>query len=372
LTMFFVYNEGNAKEPKNNIKIIILAHGTSTATSMADTANSLLGVKYAFGMNAPLDEKPQQVIAKLKSYLKESAVKSDILFLVDMGSLTNFGEEIEKELDIRTKTIPLVSTLHVVEATRKAMMGYSLEEVYEDTLRVNELLATDNPLSAKESESANQETLAIVTLCTTGEGGAILIKSILEKHLKFGDTPIKVIPVSIVGNESIAIKLKNIQEQYRLVCLVGSLKVDSDIPQFGINEVVSQTALPHIQKLIDIEIAYLNIGDTFANHLKNIDGSLALKGIKKFMNSIEADLNTKIDTSVLIGIAIHIGCMIDRLKGGDSVANFEGKQQYIEEYPSLYNMVKQKCAILNQKYQITISEDEICHLMVFFNPQNYV
>ncbi|HBF38508.1 MAG TPA: transcription antiterminator BglG, partial [Firmicutes bacterium] len=138
LAMFFIFHEGAIDKSKNNVAVIIIAHGLSTATSMAEAANSLLETKYAIGINAPLDEQPQQVIEKLKNYLKETAIESDILFLVDMGSLTNFGEEIEKDFSIRTKTIPLVSTLHVIEATRKAMLGYSLEEVYEDTLEVNE------------------------------------------------------------------------------------------------------------------------------------------------------------------------------------------------------------------------------------------
>jgi transcriptional regulatory protein LevR len=288
------------------------------------------------------------------------------------GSLTNFGTEIERDLGIRTKTIPLVSTLHVIEATRKAMMGYSLDAVYEDTLGVNELLDTGNQLPSKVIAPDNQEKLAIVTLCTTGEGGAALVKNMLVKHLKFGEIPIEVIPVSIVGNQRIAAKLKNIREQYRLICLVGSLKVDTEITQFGIDEVLNQTALQDIQKLIDIETTYLKIGDTFDNHLQNVDAGPVLKEVKKFINNIENSLGIKIATSVLIGIAIHIGCMIDRLKGGGSVEEFQGKQQYIAENSRLYRLIKQEAEVLSQVFHIDIPEDEICCMMVFFNPQNYV
>lgn len=370
LAMFFVYNEGSLKEPRNDVKIIVITHGTSTASSLAETANSLLGVKYAFGIDAPLGEMPQQVLSRLKTYLKESEAKSDILFLVDMGSLINFGEEIEKELGVRTKTIPLVSTLHVVEATRKAMMGYPLDEVYQDTLRVNELLEDQSPTNSTERD--NPERLAIITMCTTGEGGAELIKGILKKHLKTGDNPLEIIPMSMVENESIVTKLNNFKKQYRLVCLIGPFQMNFDIPQFGVDEVLNLTAIKKIQKLIDIEITYLNIGDTFEKHLKNINGGLAVKEIKQFINHIEDNLNIKIGTNVLIGIALHIGCMIDRLKGGGSVDNFSGKQQYIAKNPELFCLIKKECAVLNQKYQIDISEDEICHIMSFFNPENFI
>ncbi len=371
LAMFFVYREGGGRESGSNVRIIIIAHGASTATSLAETVNSLLGTDYAFGMNAPLDEKPQQVIARLKNYLQETDRRSDILFLVDMGSLTNFGEEIEREFGIRTKTIPLVSTLHGIEATRKAMMGYALDQVYRDTLQVNELLEPDRFPAAREAPAPAPEALAIVAACTTGEGGAGLIKSLLEQHLKLADNPIAVIPVGLTGNERIAARLENLKRQYRLICLVGSLPVDSDLQQFGIDEVLNGRALPAIQHLIDVEAAYLRIGDTFENHLQHVDGRSVVQDVKRFIEAITQRLDLKIATSVLIGIAIHIGCMIDRLKGGGTIAAFEGKQQLIGENPGLYRIVRQNCALLNQKYQISISEDEICHLMVFFNPQNH-
>ena len=364
LAMFFVYHEGAIKKPKNNVKIIIIAHGSATATSMAETANHLLGVRYAFGINAPLDEQPQQVIEKLKNYLKETAIDSDILFLVDMGSLTNFGQEIEKDFGIRTKTIPLVSTLHVIEATRKAMLGYPLEEVYKDTLEVDELLDNDYPMPPKASD---EETLVIATLCTTGEGGAEVMKGILETQLNFSGTPVKIIPLSILGNESIETKLKNIQEGYRLICVVGSFKVNTDVPQYRVDEVLNQTALKDIKKLIDIENTYLKLGDTLDNHLKNIEGPSTLKKIKKFIKHMENSLKIKIPTSPLIGIAMHIGCMLDRLKSGGSVDEFKEKEQYIQEKPLLYNAVQQECTELNNYYQITNSDDEICYLMVLFS-----
>ncbi len=370
LAMFFVYHEGNMNKRPNNVKIIIITHGTSTATSMAEAANVLLGVNHAYGMNAPLDEKPQQVIFKLKNYLRESAVNSDILFLVDMGSLANFGEEIEKELGIQTKTISLVSTLHVIEATRKAIMGYSLDEVYEDTLLVNELSNSEFPLPCRPKELDHYETLAIVAMCTTGEGGAKLIKNILKQHLNLKENPTKIITFSLADGENIDIKLKNIKEQYRVVCLVGSLKVDTDIPQFGIDAVLNQTALKDIQKLIDIENTYLKIGDTFDNHLKNIGGRLSLKIIRNFIEKMEDHISVNIEISVLIGLAMHIGCMIDRLIRGENSNEFKEKERYIKNNPKLYSMVRQECSIFEKQYQIHISDDEICFLMIFLVPSS--
>jgi transcriptional regulatory protein LevR len=370
LVMFFVYNDHNIREPKNNVKVIIITHGSGTATSLAETANHLLGVNYAVGINAPLDETPQRVIAELKAYLKDTNVTSDILFLVDMGSLTNFGAEIEAELGINTKTLPLVSTLHVIEALRKAMLGYSLDKVYEATLQVNELLVNQPPATITANQDA-QESLAIVTLCTTGEGGANLIKDILKRNLKSTHLPLNIINIGIIDDEGIPAKLKNIEQQYRLLCLVSPFHIDSKVTQFGIDEVLTKNALLDIQKLIDIETTYHQIGVTFENHLKHIPGTTAMQDIQQFIHHLEDGLTIHFPTNVLIGIAFHLGCLLDKLKGNRPFEPLKVKQRNIPENPKLHSIIKQECELLNYKYRITIPEDEILCLMVLFNPQNF-
>jgi transcriptional regulatory protein LevR/transcriptional regulator with AAA-type ATPase domain len=369
LAMFLVYDDRGVREHKSDVKIIVIAHGNATATSMAETANSLLGVKYAVGINALLDEKPQHVISRLKTYLKESEVKSDVLLLVDMGSLTTFGEEIENELGIRIKTISLVSTLHVIEATRKATMGYSLDDVYEETLNVNNFLG--NELQVKKEEDEVKEKLVIVTICTTGEGSAVTIKNLLQKQLQFDKSVLEIIPINLVGNESVHARIKSIEKNNRIVCVVSPFSIDVKVPQFDLQGVLSNQAIVEMQKLIDVEVTYMKMGETLENQLKNIDGKEVLKYIKRFISFVEDGLDTKIDTGFLIGITFHMGCMIDRLREGGVVDEFEGREDYISENPELYNIVSRACDILNKKYDINISQDEICYIMVFFNPRNY-
>lgn len=369
LAMFLVYDERDILKQNTDVKIIIIAHGNCTASSMAEVANKLLGVKYAIGINAPIDEKPQQVLLRIKDYLRETQVHSDILMLVDMGSLTTFGVEIEKEFGIRTKTIPLVSTLHVIEAVRKAMMGYSLDEVYKETLNVNTFL--ENEIVRNKIEEANTGSLAIVTICTTGEGSAVVIKNFLERHLVFDSNILEIIPLNLIGKENIYTKLRDIGSERGIVCVVSSFDVDNKAPQFRLDEVLNLRAIKAIQKLIDIETTYIKMGETFKYQLKNVDGLKAFVDIKKFISSVEEYLDIKMDTNVLIGITFHMGCMIDRLTVGEAVMGFEGRDDYIRENLELYQNIKRACVPLNEKYNIDISEDEICYIMNFFNSKNY-
>ncbi len=365
ITMFLIYDDKSIENMQNDVRIIIIAHGVSTATSMADVVNALLGSKYAVGINAPIEEKPKNILKKIKDYIRGNEIKSDILFLVDMGSLTTFGKEIEIEFKVRTRTIPLVSTLHAIEATRKAIIGYSLDEIYRETLEVNNLY--DNNILDYEPEEAEEKRLAIITVCTTGEGGAKTIKGLLERNLTFDKKLIEIVPLNFIGKENIYERIEKLKRKYVLMCFVSPFRLDVNYTQFMLDDIIGGNGAKDIQKFIDIEKTYVKMEETLERQLKNIDGKIILKDIKKFNRTVTEALNVNISTNILIGITFHIACMIDRLKEQEIIEEFHGKEVYIKDNLNLYRIVKSSCAFLNTKHSIIISDDEICCLMNFFN-----
>lgn len=137
LAIFLIDNEKLKYKQYDKAKIIVIAHGDKTATSMVNVTNKLLGQNYAIALDSPIEIKPSYILNELRDIVRENPSKEGYIILVDMGSLVTFGDIIEEEFNVRVKVIPLVSTLHVLEATRKAMNGYSLEEVYTSVKKVN-------------------------------------------------------------------------------------------------------------------------------------------------------------------------------------------------------------------------------------------
>ncbi|AQR97793.1 sigma 54-interacting transcriptional regulator [Clostridium saccharoperbutylacetonicum] len=366
IAMFLSYNYGSLKYKQNDVLVIVIAHGVSTATSMADAVNSLLGTKNVVGINAPIEEKPENILGKTIDYIKKNEIKSDILFLVDMGSLTTFGQEIENTFNIKTRTIPLVSTLHALEATRKSMMGYSLDEIYRETLEVNSLYE-ENALEHKQEKE--EKRLAIVTVCTTGEGGAKTLKKLLERNLTFDKKLLDIVPVNLVGKESIYERIEKLSIKYEIICFVSPFELEVQSPQFMLDKIIDGQSTSDMQKIIDVEETYLKMEDTIENTLKNSDGRTVLKHIKKFIKNIEEELKTNISTNILIGITLHIAAMIDMSIEKKTIIEFEGKDKYIKDNLNLYKIVKNAFMPINTKYSINASEEEICCLMNFFNPR---
>ncbi|MDU7242782.1 sigma 54-interacting transcriptional regulator [Clostridium sp.] len=120
ISMFLAAVKETKKE--DYIGVLVVAHGESTATSMANVANRLLGVNHAKAIDMSLEESVQSAFEKVLEKVKEMDNGRGVLLLVDMGSLTTFSQMITDSTGIITGVVKMVSTPMVIEATRKAML----------------------------------------------------------------------------------------------------------------------------------------------------------------------------------------------------------------------------------------------------------
>ncbi|XOQ47862.1 MAG: Nitric oxide reductase transcription regulator NorR2 [Eubacteriales bacterium] len=369
LAVFFDIDHLVRIKENEKVQVIVVAHGTTTASSMASVANRLLDMNCVIGIDASLDENPQKVYSRLKERLLRLPQKSNLLLLVDMGSLTNFSSDLEEELKIQVKTIPLVSTLHVIEAARKAALGYPLDYVYQETLSVNELLTGTSRSAPNKNKLAK---MFILTICTTGEGSAQLLKNILDSQLNYHNAVCETIALKLADTESISTRLASIRNIGKIICIVSTFKIDLDVAQFGLTDVLEGNAVQEIQRIIDKENTLIEIGHTLANMLKNINSHHIFDDIRSVIQQIETQIERQLLSDVLVGVFCHIACMVDRILGKSPLSEFPDKQAYIEKNSGLFQIVRSSCGILENKFEIRIPNDEICYISSFFMPENCV
>jgi transcriptional regulatory protein LevR/transcriptional regulator with AAA-type ATPase domain len=370
ICMFFLLDQTGFHGRKGCVSVIVAAHGLTTATSMANACNRLLGMDYAVGFDEPLDENPHKIYNKLKEYLRNRENATDVLLLIDMGSFANFGDDLQTELGVRVKTIPLVSTLHVIEAIRKAAMGYPLDYVYKETLNVNHLLYGEPDNTSTKSYS---DKMFILTICTTGEGSASVVKNYLEKQLHYNRLLFNILPLKIVDQEDIYSKINTIEHLGKIICIASSFKINLNIPSYGLDEIFSGKAVPKLQLLIQKEETFINIRNSLGNMLNNINNSKSfMNDIRQFIERVESRLGRNLNNNVLIGVSCHIGCMIDRLKGHGTITEYPQRIQYIQNNNEIIGIIRDESRLLNEKFEIQIPDDEVCYISTFFNPENCI
>lgn len=360
LTLFLIPENTFTDESQDKVKVILIAHGESTATSMSDVANKLLSEDYVIPINAPIDLAPSNVLTKLRIAIKKNPTTKGYLLLVDMGSLTTFADVIRKEFNVLIKVISLVSTLHVLEATRKALLGLSLDDIYEDVLMVNSYIEIHKNIN---ENSINKNKVLIITACLTGEGGSLAIKGFLETNLKYNHDLFEIICLNCLDKKYFKQKILNLQKENEILFIVTSFPVDSDITQYTMYEIFNMNILKKIQSTVDSKAVLLSIPSIINENIHNIDGIELFNDVTKFLNIIQAKLSIELSNEKTAGIILHLSFVIGRLKNGDTPNEYPDKKKYIKDNLNLYNIIKENFNFINNKYKIELSDNEICYIM---------
>lgn len=357
LVLFFSYDDFDGIKIQDNVQVIVIAHGSQTATALSDTVNKLLRTESVVGINARLDEKPQQVYESLKKFIDESKITKDILLLVDMGSLMTFARQLEEDYSFNVKAIPLVSTMHVLEAARKSMLGYSLIEVYEEIIEVNNYLETIlklyNPSEVKLKDNSieyNKKPLAVLSICMTGEGTAITMQKMLEKQLKLSEKNIKIIPLNLVGIDSVHSRIKNIQKNYRVIFIASTFHIETKIPNFDLYNLMSQKDILRIEKTVQEEMTYRNMAKTIRKYYEFENLDIIINLIFSFNEEIEDMLTTRFNSSELIGLSFHIIGMIIKNKKKEAISPFIDSDHIIQNNLKFSNRIQQRFSDIFEPY----------------------
>ncbi|MDB2105909.1 sigma 54-interacting transcriptional regulator [Clostridium paraputrificum] len=359
---FFILPENSGYIKSNEkVGIIFTAHGESTATSVTNLANTLLGEDYAIGINCPIDMKPANVLQSLRQIIKDNYNKAGYLILADMGSLTTFGELLEEEFNVKIKTIPLVSTLHVIEATRKAILGYSLNDIYKQVKDINY-----NSENRNVNYDNKKPRFVVVAACSSGIGSSVAIKKYLELNLEYDKNMLEIVTLEAIDRTYFLERISRLKETREILFLVSSFPIDIDVRQFLIKDVLSMKELNELQEIIDIKTSLMNIKFVIKENVKFVDGEEVYLYIMNFMKNLEAKLSLKIEDKQRIGIILHIAFMIDNIMSGNIVYENKYVDQIREKYTYEYEIIKEQFIISFNKYKIYPSDDEICFIIDSF------
>lgn len=117
------------KEQKVRCAAVIVAHGYSTASSMADAVNTMLRQHVFDALDMPLDVSSEEIAQELSRYVSKTAVRKDLLIMVDMGSLEAIGERINCTLQASVGVIDNVSTAMALEAGSLILQQHSVADI---------------------------------------------------------------------------------------------------------------------------------------------------------------------------------------------------------------------------------------------------
>ena len=359
LTMFIETkpNEENKKKTEK-VKILLVMHGLSTATSMAEVANKLIGDKYAEALDMPLNTKAEDMYEIVKEKVMKMRNENGVLLLVDMGSLTNFGDMISEETGIKVKTVDMVTTLMVMEAVRQAISGRNLEEIYKTC---NDMTGGRKRINRIANTSIKGS--AIITSCFTGEGSAEKMKQILAKKLaNINDVEIKTL--NIIDKNDFIEKVEEIKNEYNVLAIVGTVNISvNGIPFIPAPDILSGEGIEKLDIKILEEEDYTKLAKSVDSQFNKLDGIELVNLVRKSIREIEERLEVHILHEVEVGLVLHLCFLVDNRIRGLKDTSFEKLSEYREKHAKEFIMIKQSLRILENTYNITVTDSQTAFII---------
>ncbi|MBM7835338.1 sigma 54-interacting transcriptional regulator [Clostridium sardiniense] len=360
LTMFLAakpYEFDEKKEGK--VGVIVIMHGHSTASSMVEVANKLIGEIHVNALDMPLSMKAEKMYELAKEKVKEIDEGKGVILLVDMGSLTNFGEMIKDETNIDVKTIDMISTLAVIEAGRKALNGRKIDEICKACLEISRFGLK------REKNTKIEKEKVIVTTCFTGEGSAEKLRQLIVSGIN--NPNVKVKPLNILDRDDFIKNVDNLKKYSNILAIVGTVNLNVEgIPFISAPDILAGDGLSVLENFISQEEDFQKIANSIDAQLEEVDGEYLVKIVREAIQEVQENLNIKISHEVAVGMVIHICFLIEKIIESGKRKKFDNLNDFRNKHNREFILIRQNLRKLEVNYNIKISEDDLAFIVRMF------
>lgn len=369
--LFFVYMylaSIKYEAHRRPIRALVLAHGYSTASSIADVVNKMFGEQIFDALDMAVDVSAKQIGSELTDYIKSYTIEEGLLLLVDMGSLEGITKFIDKEVEFPIGIINNVSTQMALDVANQIQRKQSLEDILHNINKIKQ------PKMKILYPQENKKNL-IVASCVTGIGTAERIKSLLDESIpSHYNLIINAYEFSRISEGSF---LKNLKSVYNVLAIIGTTNpFVKDVPYISLEDLISGKKIDFLGDILKDKDATLDVEQLNHNLMRNfslervlnsvtiLDVHTVMENVDTFLTSYESLSGQKLSNPVRMAIYVHVSCLIERLIRNTPIETYkfvENNEKDIRQTESFKN-IHQAFSVIEKMYSVSIPETEIGYI----------
>lgn len=359
---FYFYSLNIANNP-SEIKSIVLAHGYSTASSLANVVNRMLRKNIFQAYDMPIDITVEEVAEQVIRYISDYRTDAGLILLVDMGSFNQLGKKLARHIHGPLLIVDYVSTPLVLEIGEFILNKKSITEIHQQ-LDVQDRMQKQFILPEVKKKKA------IVTCCYTGIGSATQIQEVLQKCLGEMEQELTIIPYDY--HKLAANKYYETPFQlYDVLMIVGTEDPQiNQIPFISLDQLLNGEA---VERFVNILQQYFPIEDQqvkddlifsfsinkIVENLTILDANKLLRFIQKALIEVEKHLNITFTNNQQFLLYLHCACMIERLLRKEKVDEFVDMDDYMQHESSRIQLIHMAFSEIEKEYAITLTDEEL-------------
>lgn len=348
---------------KPEVRCVILAHGFSTASSIADVVNRFMEERLFDAFDMPFNVSLDKVREYMDHYLSSNDCSKGLVILADMGSLMLLSEKIADKLQG-----PLLMMNNVT--TQQALFVGEMVKKNIDLETIGKRIYSNMPIEYEIRYPIENKESIILTVCHTGLGAAQQLKKFLQSSIP-EETAIRVEAIDFhylekYGRENYLFK------QYDVQGIVGTADPNvQGVPYISLEDLISGQGKANIDAIfseIKDEQTRKKINDNLVRNLSIerlisavtiLDVNKVISCIDEVIADIERRLKLTLENSKKAILYVHIASLVERLIRNQEVPQYDGKTLRPQQQLAI---ISEALEVLEMAYNIQISEFELQYL----------
>lgn len=341
--------ESRTKEGKP--VILFAMHGNGAAHYISEVTNALNHAHNSYAYDMQLDKNLNIVFKELKNLICKINQGAGVIVIYDMGSFKEIFERIidETQIPIRLLNIPI--TLIGLEVSRKALLNTNIDDVYHNVI--------SNMETYNHSQINNKQNM-IITLCHTGEGGAIQLRDYINQYSHLGWL---VKPMSISNREKLAKNIQEWRKTYNIKEFIGTYNPNLfGIPFIPIAKIFenSHDNLDRILNFLPIKTTttvYDQVYNYYEKQLKYVQVSLLKETMPQVLDQLTEQYHLSED--VQIGLFTHIVGILESGLSGEPRQNIKLSATILNSLKIDFKFIEHALRPVERAFNFLFNDSEI-------------
>lgn len=359
---------------RNLTSAVIIAHGYSIASGIAEVANHMLEQKIFDALDMPFDVDLEHIVHKLITFLKQRQLDEELLILVDMGSLEEIHRYLGEHFPINIGIVNNVNTRLALDIGNRLKLGEPLEEILVKSTSANQC----RYLYARNKVRKD----VILSVCDTGRGTANIIAKLIEISMP-KNKDILILPYDIGSIQNMKFGKKRM-DKYNIISVVGTKNPHIDsCPFISIEELIYHQNTDRIAQLFQMKITKEEIEEFKKRITRNfsyqqITGLLEVIQPEKIIRDVDfivdflrKELRIVFSSGTTLLLYIHISCLVERLIMNKYLDKYENLEKFEEENKDFIKIVKKAFEHIELTYNVVIPISEIAYINDCLYKDNY-
>lgn len=309
---------------------VILSHGYSTATSIADAANRMLGMHVYEAVDMPYDQQLKDIVGPLQRLVDRHS------YCTGVGLLG--GKSIAEVLG--DATAACVTHCKVIErANREDAIVFCSESGVDAAERIRQLVSQSLPRTI----GARLLTRAFKQLVANGSNDAVFSEHRVCAVIGTGDPGVASVP--FVALEDIM----STASASKVDAVFGRWLDASELSSFH-EKLLSNMTLQNVIRSITI-----------------LDPERLFHEIESAVHELQRRTGEKIGSNAIIGLYVHLCCLVERLVTRNPIETYVGQDRFEEERADFIESFRQSFSSISTRYRVEVPVSEIAYVFDYIS-----